>query len=283
MGYFSVPFKPVTDMKGHALTAPGFRARKGGEKLVVVTCYDATFARLVEAAGVDAVLVGDSLGMVIQGRDSTLPVTLDDVVYHTRCVARGLKNTHLVADLPFLTYQVTVEDALRNAGRLMVEGGAHAVKLEGGVRSAPAIRRIVEAGIPVMGHIGLTPQSVHQFGGFKVQGRDEAAARQLMQDAEAVAEAGAYAVVLESIPTELAQEVTAALGIPTIGIGASRHCDGQVLVLYDLLGMDDSFEPKFLKKYATLSQTIGGALTEYAREVRAGAFPDDAHSFARRK
>ena len=283
MGYLSSPVEAVPDMKGHALTAPEFRARKGGEKLAVVTCYDAMFARLVEAAGIDAVLVGDSLGMVIQGRDSTLPVTLDDVVYHTRCVAAGLKATHLVADMPFLTYQVTVEDALRNAGRLMVEGGAHAVKLEGGVRSAPAIRRIVEAGIPVMGHIGLTPQSVHQFGGFKVQGREEAAARQLMQDAEAVAEAGAYAVVLESIPAELAAEVTAAVGIPTIGIGASRNCDGQVLVLYDLLGMDDSFTPKFLKKYANLSQVVGAALAGYAGEVRGGAFPDDAHSFSRRK
>ena len=265
-------------MDGRALTAPEFRARKSGEKLVVITCYDAAFARLVERAGVDAVLVGDSLGNVIQGRKDTLGVTLDHVAYHTRCVAAGLTRTHLVADMPFLTYQVSPEEALRNAGRLVVEGGADAVKLEGGVRSSTAIRRIVDAGIPVMGHVGLTPQSVHQFGGYKVQGRQEAAARQVMEDAQAVADAGAYSLVLEGIPADLARAVTDAIPIPTIGIGASANCDGQVLVLYDLLGMDDSFNPRFLKKYENLSERVPGAIATYAAEVRAGTFPDEAHS-----
>jgi 3-methyl-2-oxobutanoate hydroxymethyltransferase len=267
-------------MKGRALTAPELRGRKGGEKLALVTCYDATFARLVEAAGVDAVLVGDSLGNVIQGRENTLGVSVDDMVYHTRCVAAGLRKTHLVGDMPFLSYQVTPEDALRNAGRLVVEGGAHSVKLEGGVRSATAVRRIVEAGIPVMGHVGLTPQSFHQFGGYKVQGKADAAARQVLEDAEAVADAGAYALVLEGIPTPLARSITETVSIPTIGIGASRWCDGQVLVLYDLLGMDDAFNPKFLKKYDNLAERIRAAIAAYAAEVRSGAFPDDAHSFA---
>jgi len=262
-----------------ALTAPEILARKGGDRLVMVTCYDATFARLIDAVDVDIVLVGDSLGMVVQGHDSTLPVTLEHVVYHTRCVARGLVRTHLVADMPFLTYQVNDDEALRNAGRLVVDGGAHAVKLEGGERSAPAIRRIVDAGIPVMGHLGLTPQSVHQFGGFKVQGRGEAAAEQLLADARAIVDAGCYCMVLESIPAPLAARVTAEIPIPTIGIGASAHCDGQVLVLHDLLGLDDGFDPKFLKKYDRLSGRVRDALSAYSREVREGTFPDDAHSF----
>lgn len=267
-------------MGARAMTAPELRARKGGEKIVLVTCYDASFARLVEAAGVDAILVGDSLGMVIQGHGSTLPVTLDDVVYHTRAVVRGAPNTHVVADLPFLTYQVSDNEALRNAGRLVQEGGAHSVKLEGGVRSASAIRRMVDAGIPVMGHVGLTPQSVHQFGGYKVQGRETDAAKHVLQDAVAVADAGAYSLVLEGIPTALAQKITESVSIPTIGIGASVHCDGQVLVLYDLLGMDDSFNPRFLKKYDNLAERVRTAVSTYAGEVRRGEFPDDAHSFA---
>lgn len=261
------------------LTAPEIRARKGGDKLVMVTCYDASFARLVEAAQVDAVLVGDSLGNVIQGRIDTLGVRMEDMVYHTRCVASGLKHTHLIADMPFLSYQVNVEEALRNAGRLVVEGGAHAVKLEGGVRSAPAIRRIVETGIPVMGHVGLTPQSVLQFGGNRVQGREEAAARQVIEDAEAVVEAGAYALVLEGIPTRLARTITETVPIPTIGIGASRYCDGQVLVLYDLLGMDEDFNPKFLKKYENFAERVRSAVARFAEEVRSGIFPDETHSF----
>jgi len=266
-------------MKAKGLKAPGFRQRKGGDKLVVVTAYDATFARLVEQAGVDAILVGDSLGMVIQGHDSTLPVTLEHVIYHTRCVATGLRHTHLIGDLPFMSYQVSVEEAVRNAGRLVKEGGAHAVKLEGGERSAAAIRRIVQAGIPVMGHVGLTPQSVHQFGGYRIQGREEAAARMLVEDALAVVDAGIYSLVLEGIPADVAREITGQVSVPTIGIGASAHCDGQVLVLYDLLGMDDDFNPKFLKKYETLSDRIREAVKRYAGDVREGDFPDDDHSF----
>lgn len=261
-----------------ALTAPDIKARKGKEKLVLVTAYDATFAKLVEQAGVDAVLVGDSLGMVIQGRKNTLGVTLEHIIYHTRCVAAGLVKTHLVADMPFMTYQVSPEEALRNAGRLVQEGGAHAVKLEGGVRSANAIRRIVEAGIPVMGHIGLTPQSVHQFGGYRIQGRDEETAKRLIEDAVAVAEAGAYAIVLEGIPAALALQITNTLAIPTIGIGASANCDGQILVIYDLLGMDDDFNPKFLKKYEHLSQRIRDAVERFREEVRSGIFPGQEHS-----
>lgn len=261
------------------LTPRDFRARKGGEKLVLVTAYDATFARLVEKAGVDGVLVGDSLGMVIQGHKNTLSVTLEDVIYHTKCVAAGLRDTHLIADMPFMSYQVSEESALINAGRLVKEGGAHAVKLEGGKRSANVIRRLVETGIPVMGHVGLTPQSVYQFGGYKVQGRDEETAKQVFEDALAVAEAGAYALVLEGIPKGLAKRITEAVPIPTIGIGASKYCDGQILVLYDLLGLDDDFNPKFLKKYARLSAEVINAIASFKDEVRQGLFPDDAHSF----
>ncbi|MBP7125625.1 3-methyl-2-oxobutanoate hydroxymethyltransferase [Myxococcota bacterium] len=262
-----------------ALGVPEIMASKGQRRLVMVTCYDATFARLVEAAGVDMVLVGDSLGMVIQGQPNTLGVTLDQVAYHTKCVAAGLQATHLVADMPFLTYQVSPEEALRNAGRLVAECGAHAVKMEGGRRTAPAIRRCVESGIPVMGHLGLTPQSVHQFGGFRVQGRGAEAAELLVEEARALVEAGIYSLVLESVPKELAARITREVPVPTIGIGASADCDGQVLVLYDLLGMDDSFQPRFLKKYLRLADTIPGAIREYAREVREGVFPDDDHSF----
>jgi len=266
-------------MARKALGVPEVVASKGKRRLVMVTCYDAAFARLVEAAEVDLVLVGDSLGMVIQGQSHTLGVTLEQVLYHTRCVAAGLRSTHLVADMPFLTYQVSVEEAVRNAGRLLAEGGAHAVKMEGGRRTAPAIRRCVETGIPVMGHLGLTPQSVHQFGGFRVQGKEADAAERLVEDAHALVEAGVYSLVLESIPREVAARITREVPVPTIGIGASAACDGQVLVIYDLLGMDASFQPRFLKKYANLADTIPGAIREFAREVREGTFPGDEHSF----
>jgi len=261
------------------ITAKDILAMKGKRKIVAITCYDATFARLCEAAGVDLILVGDSLGMVIQGHKDTLKVTIEHMVYHTQCVARGISCTHLVADMPFLSFQITPEEALRNAGRLVQEGGAHAVKIEGGVRSAEAIRKIVDAGIPVMGHIGLTPQSVHQFGGYKVQGRDKESRRALLEDARAVAEAGAYSLVLESIPSSLAKEITATVPIPTIGIGASVHCDGQILVLYDLLGLDERFNPRFLKKYDDLSSRVKNAIATFRDEVRAGLFPDEEHSF----
>ena len=245
----------------------------------MVTCYDATFARLVDQANVDAVLVGDSLGNVIQGHETTIPVTLEDVIYHTRAVSRGLRHPLLVADLPFMTYQASTEQALRNSGRLMQEGRAHAVKLEGGVRVAETVRTIVETGIPVMGHIGLTPQSVHGFGGYRIQGRGEAAARHLMEDAQALKDAGVFSIVLEGIPTALAKKISSAVDVPTIGIGAGPHCDGQVLVLYDLLGMDESFSPRFVKQYANLSRTVAEALTAFAGEVRESKFPEEKHSF----
>jgi 3-methyl-2-oxobutanoate hydroxymethyltransferase len=262
------------------ITVPKFAARKRkGRKLVMVTCYDATFARLVDRADIDAVLVGDSLGNVIQGHETTIPVTIEDVIYHTRAVSRGLHHPLLVADLPFMTYQASRDEAMFNSGRLLQEGRAHAVKLEGGVRVAETVRAIVETGIPVMGHIGLTPQSVHGFGGYRIQGRGEAAAKRLKDDAQALQDAGVFSIVLEGIPTALAAEISAALEVPTIGIGAGPNCDGQVLVLYDLLGLDESFAPRFVKQYATLSNTVGEALKSFGQEVRDGKFPAEEHSF----
>lgn len=249
------------------------------DRIVMVTAYDYTMARLVDRAGVDMVLVGDSLGMVVQGHSDTLPVTLDQMIYHVSCVNRGLETAHLVADMPFMSYQVSAEQALQNAGRFIQEAGAQSVKLEGGERSAPAISRCVEAGIPVVGHIGLTPQSVHAMGGFKVQGRSEAAADRLLNDAKAVADAGAFCLVLEGIPTALAARITESIDIPTIGIGAGPFCDGQVLVCNDILGMDLSFKPKFVKRYAELETTMIDAFERYAAEVRSGSFPGPEHSF----
>ncbi len=258
------------------VTVPDFRGAKGrGERLAVVTAYDYTSARLADEAGVDAVLVGDSLGMVIQGHPTSLPVTLRDVVYHTRCVVRGVRRALVVADLPFMTYQVSPRQAVRSAGKLMKDGGAHAVKLEGGERMADAVRAVVAAGIPVMGHVGLTPQSVYQFGGFKVQ-RDAA---QLLADAKAVADAGAFAVVVESVPADVGAQLTAALPVPTVGIGAGPGCDAQVLVFHDLLGLFTDFTPKFVKRYADLGAAAKAAIGAYAREVRDGTFPGPEHSF----
>jgi 3-methyl-2-oxobutanoate hydroxymethyltransferase len=258
------------------VTVPDFRAAKGrGDRLAVVTAYDYTSARLADEAGVDAILVGDSLGMVIQGHPTSLPVTLRDVVYHTRCVVRGAKRALVIADLPFMTYQESPRQAVRSAGRLMKAGGAHAVKLEGGERVADAVRAVVAAGIPVMGHVGLTPQSVHLFGGFKVQ-RDAA---QLLADARAVADAGAFAVVVESVPADLGAKLTATLPVPTVGIGAGAACDAQVLVFHDLLGLYADFTPKFVKRYADLGAAAKAALGAYAAEVRAGTFPGPEHSF----
>lgn len=253
------------------------------EKIAMVTAYDATMARLVDAAGVDMVLVGDSVGMVVQGHDDTLPVTLEHMIYHVSCVARGLQHAHLVADMPFMSYQVSPEQALAAAGRLMQEARAQSVKLEGGERSAPSIARIVEAGIPVVGHVGLTPQSVHAMGGFRVQGRSEEAAERIVRDAVAVEEAGAFCVVLEGMPRDVAAEVTARLAIPTIGIGAGPDCDGQVLVCNDILGMDLSFSPRFVKRYARLQETAVEAFSAFRAEVRAGDFPGPEHSFSRRR
>ena len=255
------------------------KMKRDGERITMVTAYDATFARLFDEADIDVLLIGDSLGMVVQGHDSTLPVTVDEVIYHCRAVARGTQRAHIVGDMPFLSWQVSPEDALRNAGRFLSEGGAHAVKLEGGVEAAPTIARIVQAGIPVMAHVGLTPQSVHAMGGFRVQGKTEAAAARVLRDARAVAEAGAYALVLEGIPTDLARDITAAVDIPTIGIGAGPHCDGQVLVCYDLLGLTPNLRPKFVKRYAELFEEGVAAARRYRREVREGVFPSAEFAF----
>ena len=255
------------------------KMKSAGEKIGMITAYDASFARLLDQAGADVLLVGDSLGMVVQGNDSTLPVTLEQMIYHTRAVKRGTQRAHVVGDLPFGSYQASADDAVKNAGRLVAEGGAESVKLEGGADFADVVRRIVRAGIPVMGHIGLTPQSVHKMGGYVVQGKDDVKARALMADALALEEAGCYALVLEGIPTELATQITARLGIPTIGIGAGVHCDGQVLVCYDLLGLNRDFAPKFVKRFADLAGTIEGATKAYLGEVRAGTFPGEEHTF----
>lgn len=250
-------------------------------KIAMVTAYDATFARLVDQAGVDVILVGDSAGMVVSGATNTLPVTMDEMIYHVRAVARGTERAQVVGDMPFMSYQVSLEEGIRNAGRLIKEGGAEAVKLEGGAEYAELAHRLSRIGIPVMGHIGLTPQSLHQMGGFKVQGREETQAQKIVADAVALEQAGCYAIVLEGIPRELAAEITAKVAIPTIGIGAGVDCDGQVLVIYDLLGMNEAFRPKFVKRYENLAVRIRTAVEEYVTEVRSGVFPDEEHSFSK--
>jgi 3-methyl-2-oxobutanoate hydroxymethyltransferase len=255
------------------------KMKQSGERITMLTAYDATFAKLLDAAGTDVLLVGDSLGMVVQGQKSTLPVTLDQMVYHSSMVARGAQRAHLVGDLPFGTYHGSADDAVKAAVRLIAEGGMESVKLEGGAEFAEVIARIVRAGVPVMGHIGLTPQSVHKMGGYVVQGRGEEKATRMIADARALEAAGCYALVLEAIPAVLAAEITAAVGIPTIGIGAGAGCDGQVLVCYDLLGMNPDFAPKFVKRYADLAGIITEAVTRYCDDVRAGEFPAAEHSF----
>ncbi len=262
------------------VTTTALRARKAtADKIAVVTAYDVVFARLADEAGVDVVLVGDSLGMVIQGESSTLPVTLDEMVYHSRIVSRGVRRAHLVADLPFMSYQASIEDGLRAAGRLIKEGRAEAVKLEGGVAVAELVRRLVAAGIPVMGHVGMTPQSVHQFGGFKLQGRTDEQRARILEDARAVSDAGAYAVVIETVPQAVAAEVTRAVPAVTIGIGAGRACDGQVMVMHDLLGLEPAWKPRFVRRYAEMGQAVGAAFKAYADDVRAGRFPSDEESY----
>ena len=268
-----------TPVAASRVTVPGLRAMAArGQRIVMVTAYDATFARMLDEGGADVLLVGDSLGNVIQGLDTTLPVTLDEMIYHARCVSRGARRAHLVGDMPFMSYQVSPEKALENAGRFLSQGNMHAVKLEGGVEMAETIRRIVGAGIPVMGHVGLTPQSVHAMGGFKVQGKDDDAER-VLRDAQAVADAGAYALVLEGIPSGLAGRIRKQIGIPTIGIGAGADCDGQVLVSYDMLGLSPDRVPKFVKMYETMFERGVNAMRSYAEEVRSGTFPTAAHSF----
>jgi 3-methyl-2-oxobutanoate hydroxymethyltransferase len=251
-----------------------------GEKIPMVTAYDYTTARLVDQAGIPMVLVGDSLGMVVLGYDSTIPVTMEDMLHHVKAVARGAKQCLIVGDMPFMTYQIDASQALTNAARLIQEGGAHTVKLEGGEKVAETVRRIVDAGIPVMGHLGLTPQSVHAFGGYRVRGRKRKEAVRLLRDAHALEEAGAYAVVLELVPTSLARLVSERLKIPTIGIGAGAGCDGQVQVLHDMLGLFTDFVPKHAKQYALLAEAIREALTRYAHEVKGGSFPTEEHGFA---
>ncbi len=265
---------------GRKMTVPEVRSMKErGEKIVCLTAYDYCFARILDESGIDLLLVGDSLGSVVQGHDSTLPVTVDDVIYHTRAVIRGRRRALVVADMPFMTFQLGVDEAKRNAGRLVQEGGAESVKLEGGVTQAATIEALVKMGVPVMGHVGLTPQSVHQFGGYRIQGRGEADARGILDDALAVEQAGAFAVVLEGIPVQLAREITRRVSIPTIGIGAGMHCDGQILVVHDMLGLFDDFTPKFVKRFANLKETIGGAVRSYMEEVRTEAFPAEEHTF----
>jgi 3-methyl-2-oxobutanoate hydroxymethyltransferase len=256
------------------VTAATLRARKGtGERIAVVTAYDVVFAGLADRAGVDAILVGDSLGMVMQGERSTLSVTLDEMVYHCRIASRGITRAHLIGDLPFMSYQASVEDGMRAAGRLIKEGHAEAVKLEGGESVAELCRRLVQAGIPVMGHIGLTPQSIHQLGGFKVQGRTDGQRAQILADARALADAGAYAIVVEAVPHALAGEITRAVPAVTIGIGAGVDCDGQVMVMHDLLGLQPSWKPRFVRRYAEMGKAVGEAFAAYAADVRAGKFP----------
>lgn len=251
-----------------------------GEKIAMVTAYDYSTAKIVDQVGIPLILVGDSLGMVILGYETTIPVTMDDMLHHTKAVVRGTKRAMVIGDMPFMTYQISIEDALRNAARFIQEGGAQAVKLEGGVTVAERVRRVVECGIPVMGHIGLTPQSVHQLGGFRVQGKTSEAATSLLEDATALEEAGAFGIVLETVPAPLAALITQRVSIPTIGIGAGVGCDGQVQVINDILGSFTDFVPKHAKQYARLSDIIQSALAEYYDEVRAGRFPTDQHSFS---
>ena len=272
-------------MKKHSLpkvTVHTLRKMKAdGEKIAMLTAYDATFARLVDQAGVEIILVGDSAGMVFSGATNTLPVTMEEMIYHVRAVARGAERAQVVGDMPFMSYQVSLEEGIRNAGRLIKEGGAEAVKLEGGAEYAELASRLQRIGIPTMGHIGLTPQSLHQMGGFKVQGRGAKAAKKLVDDAVSLDQAGCYAIVLEGIPRELGAEITAKVSCPTIGIGAGVGCDGQVLVIYDLLGMNEEFRPKFVKRYDNLAVRIRTAVEQYVTEVRGSQFPDEEHSFSK--
>jgi 3-methyl-2-oxobutanoate hydroxymethyltransferase len=262
------------------ITVPTVRERKrSGPKLAMLTAYDATMARLLDDGGADMLLVGDSLGMVVQGQPSTLAVTIDEMVYHSRMVARVTRRAQVIVDMPFMSFQVSSEKALESAGKLVKEGNAEAVKLEGGVHMADTVRRIVTAGIPVVGHVGLTPQSIHAFGGFRVQGKGEDAAARVLQDAKAIEQAGAFAIVLEAMPADLARRITDTVDVPTIGIGAGPHCDGQVLVCYDFLGMFRDIQPKFVKRYAELGDAIVSATREYVADVQRGTFPEARHSF----
>ncbi|MGF7184070.1 3-methyl-2-oxobutanoate hydroxymethyltransferase [Desulfitispora alkaliphila] len=255
------------------------RMKTDGEKITMVTAYDYTSGILAEQAGIEMILVGDSLGMTMLGYDSTVPVTMEDMVHHTKATVRGAENTFVVADLPYMSYEISPIDAMRNGGRLIKEGGADAVKLEGGSQRVEAVKAMTQAGIPVVGHLGLTPQTATQLGGYKVQGRGQEEAEAILQDAEKLTEAGIIALVLECVPAELAKKVTEIVSVPTIGIGAGVGCDGQVLVYHDMLGIYKKISPKFVKVYADLSEEIVKALSEYKREVKEGQFPGEEHSF----
>jgi len=257
------------------------KMKEKGERIVALTCYDALFARLLDASGVDIVLVGDSVNQVLAGAPTTLSATLEQMLYHTTIVRRGVERALVVCDMPFLTYQVSIEEAVRNCARALRETACHAAKLEGGQPMAETVRRLVDVGIPVMGHIGLTPQSVHALGGYRVQGRDDVTAERLKADAKALEDAGAFAVVLELIPAPLASQLTKALTIPTIGIGAGPACDGQVLVLHDMLGLNDRFSAKFVKQYAAMAEDVREAVRLFAAEVREGRYPGPEHSFGK--
>lgn len=267
-------------MNTQRMTLPVLMERKKtGRKITAVTAYDYSMARLLDGVDIDLVLVGDSVGMVSLGYDTTLPVTMDEMIHHTRAVRRGVGRALVVGDMPFMSYHVSDEETIRNAGRFIQEGGAEAVKLEGGVKFADRVRAVVDAGISVMGHIGLTPQSIHQFGGYRVQGKNYYDSRQIKKDALALQKAGVFAIVLEAIPAELAAEITSEIDIPTIGIGAGRDCDGQILVLNDLLGLNQDFTPKFVKRYAELGEAVQSALRSYVDEVQTGAFPTAEHTY----
>jgi 3-methyl-2-oxobutanoate hydroxymethyltransferase len=256
------------------------KAKLENKKLTMLTAYDYSTAKLMDEAGINGILVGDSLGMVMLGYEDTLPVTMEDMIHHTKAVAKGAKNALIIADMPFMSYQTSVYDAVKNAGRLIKEGCAHAVKLEGGEEVCPQIKAIVDASIPVMAHIGLTPQSVNVFGGFKVQGKEEDTARKLIEAAKAVEKAGAFSVTLEGIPAKLAQIITRSISIPTIGIGAGNGCDGQVLVYQDMLGMFSDFVPKFVKRYANIGEEMKAAFAKFIEEVQEGVFPGEEHSYS---
>ncbi len=253
--------------------------KKKGKKIVMLTAYDYIMSKLFNESSVDIILVGDSVGNTVLGYDNTIPVTLEDIIHHTAAVARGNQYSLVVADMPFMTYKISPEQALQNAGRLIQEGHAEAVKMEGGKEIENIIRKVVDAGIPVMGHIGFTPQSIHKFGGYKVQGKDEKTQKYLIESAKAIENAGAFSLVLELVPSEIAKEITNSINIPTIGIGAGPYCDGQVLVIYDMLGMVRGFKPKFLKTYANLGDEIVKAINTYADEVRKEIFPDKDHYY----
>jgi len=267
-------------MKNDKVTVLDFRKKKENkEKITMLTAYDSPMGRIIDAAGLDAVLVGDSVGMVMLGYESTVQVSMDEMIHHAKAVKRGVKRAFIIGDMPFLSYQASDADAIRNAGRFIQDGGSDAVKLEGGKEVVPRVKAIIDAGIPVLGHIGLTPQSITKIGGYKVQGKDPKAAKKLIEDASALEEAGCFAVVLECLPAELAAKITESVSIPTIGIGSGRFCDGQVLVTNDIIGYFDGFSPKFVKRYADVGKAIKEAIDGFKDEVISGKYPDDEHSF----